>query len=152
MSFKLLREKNPALFLGLAPMTQKEYSFYIPKNFYQNLMVSLKNNSKPSKKWSIYYNRLISNSSFATRILEKYGVPIYFKVQKGDNLWDLSRKHKTSISRLSKWNKLNSKSILRVNERLKTYVPTWRVFKEIGRKSSFSNSKLIFPNLKFYCF
>ena len=35
-SFKLLREKNPALFLGLPPMTQKKYSFYIPKKFYQN--------------------------------------------------------------------------------------------------------------------
>ena len=148
ISFRMLREKNPALFLGLPPMTQKKYSFYIPKKYHQNLLESLKYNPKPSKKWSINYNRLISNSSIGTRILERYGVPIYFKVQKGDNLWDLSRKHKTSINRLLKWNKLNAKSVLRVNKKLKTYVPTWRVFKEIARKSFSFNSKLIAKHIR----
>tara|TARA_B100000676_G_C18020055_1_gene812041 strand:- start:820 stop:1677 length:858 start_codon:yes stop_codon:yes gene_type:complete len=111
-------------------------------------MVSLKKNPNPSKKWGTTFNKLLSNSRQVTRILKKFGVPIYFRVQRGDNLWDLSRKHKTSISRLTRWNKLNSKSLLRVNKRLKTYVPTWRVFKEIARNSSFSNSRLIAQRIR----
>ena len=148
ISFKLLREKNPALFLGLPPMIQKGYSFYLPKKFHRNLMFSLSKNPIPSKKWGLSYNALLSNSKHVTRVLQKFGAPIYFKVQKGDNLWDLSRKHKTSISRLSKWNKLNSRSILRVNKRMKTYVPTWRVFKEIAKNNLFSRPKLIAQRIR----
>ena len=148
ISFRLLREKNPALFLGLPPMIQKKYSFYLPKKFHKNLILSLEKDPFPSKKWGLSYNALLSNSKYVTRVLQKFGVPIYFRVQKGDNLWDLSKKHKTSISRLSKWNKLNSKSVLKVNKRLKTYVPTWRVFKEIAKNKTISRPKLIAQRIR----
>ena len=148
ISFKQLRAMNPALFLGLPPMKQKRYSLYVPKKFHKNLMVSLGKNPAPSENWGLSYNALLSDSNNFTRILEKFGAPIYFRVQKGDNLWDLSRKHKTSIKRLSRWNKLNSKSVLRVNRRMKTYVPTWRVFKEISRNSSSLSTRLIAQRIR----
>jgi len=148
ISFKYLRAKNPALFLGLPPMTQKSYSLYIPNKFYKNLMSSLEKNPLPSEKWSISYNKLLSNSSKVTNILERFGAPIYFKVQKGDNLWDLSKKHKTSIKRLARWNKLNSKSVLRVNRKMKTFVPTWRVFKEISRNPGSFSTRLIAQRIR----
>ena len=47
MSFSLLREMNKALFLGVPPMRQKSYSFYVPKISYENLIISLENNPKP---------------------------------------------------------------------------------------------------------
>ena len=143
MSFSALRDKNPALFLGVPPMTQTSYSFYVPQNNRQELMASLKQNPNPSKKWGHSYNALLGSSNRVTRVLEKFGAPIYFRVKTGDNLWDLARKHKTSIRRLARWNRLNSKSVLRVNRRLKIYVPTWRVFREIARNSSYSSTRLI---------
>ena len=143
MSFSALRDKNPALFLGVPPMTQTSYSFYVPQNNRQELMASLKQSPNPSKKWGHSYNALLGSSNRVTRVLEKFGAPIYFRVKTGDNLWDLARKHKTSIRRLARWNRLNSKSVLRVNRRLKIYVPTWRVFREVARNSSYSSTRLI---------
>ena len=81
-------------------------------------------------------------------MLEKFGAPIYFRIQNGDNLWDLARKHKTSIRRLARWNNLNSKSVLRVNRRLKTYVPTWRVFKEVAGTFSNAGPRLIAQRIR----
>ena len=148
MSFRLLREKNQALFLGVPPMTQKRYSFYIPQRFHTNLMASMEQNPEPSKKWSLSYNALLGNSAHVTGVLEKFGAPIYFKVRNGDNLWDLAKKHKTSIRRLARWNKLNSKSVLRVNRRMKTYVPTWRVFKEVAGASAPSSPRMIAQRIR----
>ena len=143
MSFSVLRDKNPALFLGVPPMTQTSYSFYVPQSNRQELMASLKQKPNPSKKWGHSYNALLGSSNRATRVLEKFGAPIYFRVKTGDNLWDLARKHKTSIRRLARWNRLNSKSVLRVNRRLKIYVPTWRVFREVAKNPSYSSTRLI---------
>ena len=148
MSFRLLRENNPALFLGVPPMTQTRYSFYVPQRFHKTLISSLEQNPEPSKKWSLSYNALLGNSVRVTRMLEKFGAPIYFMIQNGDNLWDLARKHKTSIRRLARWNNLNSKSVLRVNRRLKTYVPTWRVFKEVAGTFSNAGPRLIAQRIR----
>jgi membrane-bound lytic murein transglycosylase D len=148
MSFRMLREKNQALFLGVPPMKQKRYSFYIPQRFHTNLMASMEQNPEPSKKWSLSYNALLGNSAHVTGVLEKYGAPIYFKIRNGDNLWDLAKKHKTSIRRLARWNKLNSKSVLRVNRRMKTYVPTWRVFKEVAGASAPSSPRMIAQRIR----
>ena len=63
-------------------------------------------------------------------------------------MWDLARKHKTSVRRLARWNRLNSKSVLRVNQRLKTFVPTWRVFQEVASNYSYSSPKLIAQRIR----
>tara|TARA_B100000945_G_C20417932_1_gene616149 strand:- start:1163 stop:3040 length:1878 start_codon:yes stop_codon:yes gene_type:complete len=148
ISFRTLRELNPALYLGVPPMKQKSYSFYIPKLHHQKLMASLDKNPKPSKQWSRSYNSLLGNSSSVTRILEKFGAPVYFRVKYGDNLWDLARKHKTSVRRLARWNRLNSRSVLRVKQRLKTYVPTWRAFQEFAKNYKYSKPKLIAQRIR----
>ena len=60
MSFRTLRELNPALYLGVPPMTQKNYSFYIPQLHHQELLASLDKNPEPSKQWnrSVSYTHL----------------------------------------------------------------------------------------------
>jgi len=148
MSFRTLRELNPALYLGVPPMKQKNYSFYIPKLHHQELLASLGKNPEPSKQWSRSYNKLLGNSASVTRILEKFGAPVFFRVKYGDNLWDLAKKHKTSVRRLARWNRLNSRSLLRVNQRLKTYVPTWRVFQEVASNYKYSKPKLIAQRIR----
>ncbi|MBC8260128.1 MAG: LysM peptidoglycan-binding domain-containing protein [SAR324 cluster bacterium] len=148
ISFKTLREMNTALFLGVPPMTQARYSFYVPQENKKLLIASLEKNPQPSKKWGLSYNALLGNSARVTTLLEKFGAPIYFRVRNGDNLWDLARKHKTSIRRLARWNRLNSKSVLHVNRRMKTYVPTWKVFKEVARKYSSSGPSLIAQRIR----
>ena len=148
MSFRTLRNLNPALYLGVPPMKQKNYSFYIPKLHQKELLSSLNKNPEPSKQWSHSYNKLLGNSVSVTKVLEKFGAPVYFHVKYGDNLWDLARKHKTSVRRLARWNGLNSKSVLRVRQRLKTFVPTWRVFQEVASNYKYYKPKLIAQRIR----
>ena len=59
MSFRTMRELNPACILGVPPMKQKNYSFYIPQMHHQELLSSLDKNPEPSKQWSRSYNTLL---------------------------------------------------------------------------------------------
>lgn len=54
---------------------------------------------------------------------------VYHKVRPGDTLSRIARKHKTSVKKVAKWNKLNRRSKLRVGRKLKIYK------KSNGRKS-----------------
>ncbi|MCB9550614.1 MAG: penicillin-insensitive murein endopeptidase [Myxococcales bacterium] len=45
-------------------------------------------------------------------------LPVYAKVQRGDSLWKLARRHRTTIKKLTGWNKLSRKSTLRPGQKL----------------------------------
>lgn len=42
----------------------------------------------------------------------------FYVVKNGDNLWDIANKHKTTVNKLASWNKMNSKSVLKVGQKL----------------------------------
>lgn len=132
-SFRKMRELNPALHLGFPPMNQDYYTLYLPRQNHGMLLASLKRDPKPTHHWNRTYSQLDIDSSRMTRVLEKHGLPVYFRVNRGDNIWDLAKKHKTTRSRLRRWNGLRRNAKLRVNQRLKIYVPTWKVFREIAK-------------------
>lgn len=50
-------------------------------------------------------------------------LPVYAKVRRGDSLWKLARRHKTSIKKLTRWNRISRKKILRPGQKL---VIGWR--------------------------
>ncbi len=47
---------------------------------------------------------------------------VKYKVRRGDNLYGIARRFGVKVSSLMKWNRLNSKSIIRPGDRIKVYV------------------------------
>jgi hypothetical protein len=45
-------------------------------------------------------------------------LPVYASVKRGDSLWKLARRHKTTIPKLTDWNQLRRKSTLRPGQKL----------------------------------
>ncbi len=45
-------------------------------------------------------------------------LPVYTKVRRGDSLWKLARRHRTSIKKLTRWNRISRKKILRPGQKL----------------------------------
>lgn len=50
-------------------------------------------------------------------------LPVYAKVRRGDSLWKLARRHNTSIKKLTQWNRISRKKVLRPGQKL---VIGWR--------------------------
>ena len=148
-SFKGLLKLNSALYRGFPPMNEDHYTLYLPKTSHAVLLDSLKRNPQPERTWDQNYNQLVQDSPHMMRLLEQFGAPVYFRVKRGDNLWDLAKKHRTSVARLKRWNNLKQNPVLRVNQRLKLYVPTWQVFREIAKLPEMkSSSKLLAKKIR----
>lgn len=130
--FKIMLDLNPAYIRAIPPLDKKQYQVYIPDEAHKNLELSLKKNPTPQIEWK---SKAIvkDNSKRMTKLLSQYGSPVYFRVKKGDNLWKLAKKHSTTISRLRAWNNLKKNSVLRINQRLKVYIPTWKVFAQLSQ-------------------
>ncbi len=45
-------------------------------------------------------------------------LPVYTRVRRGDSLWKLARRHRTSIKKLTRWNRISRKKILRPGQKL----------------------------------
>ena len=114
-------------------MNEAHYTLYLPNTSHAVLLDSLKRNPQPEQTWDQNYTQLVQDSPHMMRLLEQYGASVYFRVKRGDNLWDLAKKHRTSVARLKRWNDLKQNPVLRVNQRLKLFVPTWQVFREIAK-------------------
>lgn len=49
----------------------------------------------------------------------KYGNSVYYRVRSGDNLWKISRRYGTTVSRICRLNGISSTSVLRVGQTLR---------------------------------
>ena len=47
---------------------------------------------------------------------------VKYKVRRGDNLWSIARRFGVKVSSLMKWNRLDSKSIIRPGDRIRVYI------------------------------
>lgn len=45
-------------------------------------------------------------------------LPVYAKVRRGDSLWKLARRHRTTIKKLTSWNRISRKKVLRPGQKL----------------------------------
>lgn len=45
-------------------------------------------------------------------------LPVYARIKRGDSLWKLARRHRTSIKKLTRWNRMSRKKILRPGKKL----------------------------------
>ncbi|MGK5095232.1 LysM peptidoglycan-binding domain-containing protein [Deltaproteobacteria bacterium TL4] len=148
ISFKELLELNPSLYRGLPPFQQEEYSLYLPEKYHEPLLASLESKPEPEEKWHGAYAVFLDKSDRMTRILEKEGEPLYFRVRQGDTLWDLSGRYHTTVVRIRTWNGLSQNSVLSVGQRLKVYIPTWKVFAKAAEMTP--SQQLNFPQKRSY--
>lgn len=130
VSFKKLVSYNPAFKRALPPLNKMTYDLYLPSEAQETLKASLAKSSKPQIPWK---NKMVlrDRSTKMTRLLTSHGSPVYFRVRSGDNLWNLAKKHNTTVARLQKWNNLKKNSVLRIKQKLKVYVPNWKVFDQL---------------------
>ncbi|MBF0237536.1 MAG: LysM peptidoglycan-binding domain-containing protein [SAR324 cluster bacterium] len=136
VSMEELMDLNPALYRGIPPLHEQEYSLVLPKEKHEPLLASLEQNPEPEQRLDKSYADYLDYSSSMTQILAEHGDPVYIYVHRGDNLSTLARKHNTSVQRLMEWNHLHKHSILRINQRLKVYIPTWKVFNLAASRKS----------------
>ncbi len=132
LSFQTLQTLNLTFYRGMPPLNQKTYQLYLPLERRTQLVASIKANPKHSIKWVAAASGYLPNTRTVTRLLEKHGVPNYFRVRRGDSLWVLAKKHRTSVGRLAYWNRIKTSTLLRVGRRLKVYTPTWDVFQKVA--------------------
>jgi len=132
LSFQTLRTLNLTFYRGMPPLNQKTYALYLPLDRRKQLIASIKTNPKHSTKWVAAASGYLPNTRTVTRLLEKHGAPNYFRVRRGDTLWVLAKKHRTSVARLAYWNRIKTSAVLRVGRRLKVYTPTWNVFQKVA--------------------
>lgn len=65
-----------------------------------------------------------SSVAAVKKYIEVHGVkaikplPVYTRVRRGDSLWKLARRHRTSIKKITRWNRISRKKILRPGQKL----------------------------------
>ncbi|MBF0287680.1 MAG: LysM peptidoglycan-binding domain-containing protein [SAR324 cluster bacterium] len=134
VSFKKLLVLNAFLLRGVPPIHQDTYQLYVPAEHRGALMASLQRNPDASIQWKEQVV-LADKSLYMARLLKQHGTPVYFRVKEGDNLWQLSKRHNTSVERLRSWNQIKTNNLIRVNQRLKIYLPTWKVYSMLTRET-----------------
>ena len=50
-------------------------------------------------------------------------LPVYTRIKRGDSLWKLARRHRTTVKKLRRWNRIRGRKILRPGKKL---VVGWR--------------------------
>ncbi len=56
-----------------------------------------------------------------TKVLKP--LPVYVRIKRGDSLWKLARRHRTTVKKLRRWNRIRGRKILRPGKKL---VVGWR--------------------------
>ena len=127
ISFQKLLDYNPALYRGAPPIDESSYALYIPKANYATLWQSLQRLPTPSSHWKQQYSALLEDTPINLQTLERYGDIKWFRVKLGENLATIARKYDTTVRRIRRWNRVPSNGLLRIHQRLKIYIPNWKV-------------------------
>ena len=69
-------------------------------------------------KDSIFFNPIVFKKIKDSHIASTTGSTSYHKVKKGETLSKIAQIHRVKLSDLMKWNKLNSRSTLRIGQRI----------------------------------
>ena len=123
---------NHFLIRDIPPLTQKEYYLYIPKGYRVALENSLNQNPKPIfAKWKIQASHAYRSSKMI-RLLQQHGDRFYVRVRRGDSLWSLAKKYRTTIAHLRAWNNIYGTSHLHIGKTISLYAPNWNFFQKLG--------------------
>jgi len=86
--------------------------------------------------------RLAVNESFMSAPKESYQYYYWYRVKRGDSLYKIARRNKTTVSKLRRENRLGNRSLIRVGQRLK--IPSRRlVASQVSKAKSKASNKNI---------
>ena len=94
---------------------------------------------------SLELAQLAVDKSFMVAPKHGYQYHYWYRVRKGDNLYNIARRNKTTVTQLKRENKLGRSSLIRVGQKLK--IPSRRLIAQNIRSSKKNNSS---PNKKFH--
>ena len=132
LPYKEIKSLNRFLIRDLPPLTQKTYYLYIPEGHQEDLHQSLKKTPEPLfKKWKIQASRSYRSRTMI-KLLQQHGDRFTIRVRRGESLWTIARRYRTTIAHLRAWNNLYGTSHLRVGRKIALYAPNWDFFQKLG--------------------
>lgn len=118
ISVEELRLLNPQYIQDIIPGNERPYILRLPYNY--TVPFVEKEQEIYTYKDSIYFNPIVYNKMKESRMLSSAST-ITHTVKKGDVLGKIALRYGVKVSDLQRWNKLNSKSVIRPGQKLKIY-------------------------------
>lgn len=111
-----LRYYNPQYTKDIIPGNEGTQILKLPYN-YTNAFVEVED-TVYNYKDSVFFNPIVFKKIKDSHVASTTGTTIYHKVRKGESLSKIAQKHGVKLSNLMKWNNLNSRSTLRIGQRI----------------------------------
>lgn len=111
-----LRYYNPQYTKDIIPGNEGIQLLKLPYQ-YTNAFVEVED-TVYNYKDSVFFNPIVFKKIKDSHIASSSGSTIYHKVKKGETLSRIAQIHGVKLSNLMKWNNLNSKSTLRIGQRI----------------------------------
>lgn len=118
ISVEELRLLNPQYIQDIIPGNERPYILRLPYNY--TVPFVEKEQEIYTYKDSIYFNPIVYNKMKESRLLSSAST-ITHTVKKGDVLSKIALRYGVKLSDLQRWNKLNSRSVIRPGQKLKIY-------------------------------
>ena len=119
-NFKKAKEGDIVMY-NWEPTNPKHYSHVgIVKKVKSNEIVSIEGNTTSGLKKNCVAQKTRSKKYVAGVILLPYKEEkIYYVVKKGDTLWNIAKKYKTTVDKLVKLNKIKNPDIIKAGQKLR---------------------------------
>ncbi|MEG0518466.1 MAG: LysM peptidoglycan-binding domain-containing protein [Bacteroidales bacterium] len=118
ISVQQLRQLNPQYTQDIVPGNEREYILRLPYNY--TIPFVDKEKEIYAYKDSIYFNPIVYNTLKESRRTSTTAVASRrHTVRKGETLGKIALKYDVSVANLRKWNKLSSRSVLQIGQKLK---------------------------------
>ncbi|MEF9931050.1 MAG: transglycosylase SLT domain-containing protein [Bacteroidales bacterium] len=117
ISVEQLRQLNPQYTQDIIPGNEREYILRLPYNF--TIPFVDKEKEIYTYKDSIYFNPIVYNRFKENRVAANEVSARIHTVKRGETLGKIAVKYGVKLSDLQKWNRLNSKSVLGIGQKLK---------------------------------
>lgn len=118
ISVEELRLLNPQYIQDIIPGNERPYILRLPYNY--TVPFVEKEQEIYTYKDSIYFNPIVYNKMKESRMLSSAST-ITHTVKKGDVLGKIALRYGVKVSDLQRWNKLNSRSVIRPGQKLRIY-------------------------------
>ena len=133
-----LRYYNPQYTKDIIPGNEGTQILKLPYQ-YTNAFVDVED-TVYNYKDSIFFNPIVLKKIKDSHIASTIGSTSYHKVKKGETLSKIAQIHRVKLSDLMKWNKLNSRSTLRIGQRIIIKKGATYVASNTGRNNKNSGS------------
>lgn len=125
-----IKNYNPQYLHNIIPATEQGYILQLPFNYTSKFI----DNEQQIYKYkdSVYFNPITKKSIEESK--KAVNSNLVHTVKKGETLGGIALKYRVKLSDLMKWNGLNSKSVIRIGQKIRIYAPS------SGGSTSSSNS------------